>query len=64
LALVCKTGIPAGLPEFLQGVELIKVSAQDAETELACNSLTLNEMTILVAVELTDLANALAKNTR
>jgi len=37
------------------------VSAEDAETKLACNSLILDEKTILVAEELPDLANALAK---
>ncbi len=61
LALICKAGFPAGLPKFLQGWELIEVSAEDAANQLACNALILDEKTILVAEELPDLANALAK---
>jgi len=37
------------------------VSAEDAETKLACNGLILDEKTILVAEELPELANALTK---
>jgi glycine amidinotransferase len=61
LALVCQAGFLQGLPEFLRDWELIEVSAEDAETKLACNGLVLDEKTILVAEELPHLAEALTK---
>ena len=44
-----------------KGWQLIKVSLEDAERKLACNGLVLDENTILIAAELPELANELAK---
>ncbi len=61
LAMVCEEAFLDGLPPFLKGWELIKVSFEDAERKLACNGLVLDESTILIAAELPELANELAK---
>jgi len=61
LAMVCEEAFLDGLPPFLKGWQLIKVSLEDAERKLACNGLVLDENTILLAAELPELANELAK---
>jgi len=61
LAVVCRDGFVDGLPDFLKGWNIIEVSAKDAEEKLATNMLVLDEKTDLVAAELPELGEALAK---
>ena len=59
LALVCREGFVDGLPDFLKGWQIIDISFKDAQSKLACNHLVLDEKTIIVASELTQLIDAL-----
>ena len=61
LAVVCREGFVDGLPDFLKGWKIIDVSLEDAQSKLACNHLVLDEKTIIVASELTELIDALDK---
>lgn len=61
LAVVCRDGFADGLPPFLKGWELIEVSAKDAEEKLATNMLVLDEKTDLIAEEVPELGEALAR---
>ena len=61
LAVVCRDGFIDGLPSFLNGWDLIEVSAKDAEEKLATNMLVLDEKTDLVAAELPELGEALTR---
>lgn len=59
LAIVCREAFPSGLPDFLQGWELIEVSKADAETKLACNGLVLDQKTIIIGADTPALAQQL-----
>lgn len=61
LALVCRDGFADGLPAFLDGWDIIEVSAADAEQRLATNVLVLDPQTVLVAAETPEIAEALAR---
>ncbi|MEM7759591.1 MAG: amidinotransferase, partial [Cyanobacteria bacterium P01_A01_bin.40] len=55
LAVVCREGFADELPEFLKGWQIIDLPFEDAQSKLACNHLVLDEKTIIVASELTQL---------
>ena len=59
LAVVCRKGFVNGLPDFLKDWQIIDVSLEDAQSKLACNHLILDEQTIIVASELTELIDKL-----
>lgn len=59
LAIICREAFVDGIPEFLNGWELIDVSFKDAKEKLACNGLVLSEKTIMIAKGLDHLAKAL-----
>jgi len=61
LAIVCRDAFVDGLPDFLDGWDLIDVSVE-ATTRLACNGLVLDEKTYICAEEHTDVAEALTKH--
>ena len=61
LALIHKEAFLDGLPDFLEGWQLIEVSHQDAEEKLGCNGMVLDEKTVLVARELPHIAEALER---
>lgn len=61
LAIVCREAFVEGLPDFLDGWDLIEVSVKDT-TRLACNGLVLDEKTYLCAAEHEQVAGALSKH--
>jgi glycine amidinotransferase len=61
LAVVCRDAFVDGLPEFLDGWDLVDVSVEDT-TRLACNGLVLDEETYLCAAEHESIAEALSKH--
>lgn len=61
LAIVCRDGFMDGLPDFLDGWDLIDVSVEDT-TRLACNGLVLDKETYIYAEEHEWLGEALAKH--
>lgn len=61
LAIVCRAAFTEGLPSFLDNWDLIDVSPQDAEEKLATNVLVIDQKTVIVAEEVPDVADALAK---
>lgn len=60
LAIVCRDAFMDGLPDFLDGWDLIEVSVEDT-TRLACNGLVLDDKTYLCAAEHERIAEALTK---
>lgn len=61
LAIVCREAFMDGLPDFLDGWDLIDVPVE-ATTRLACNGLVLDQETFLYAEEHEWLAEELTKN--
>ena len=61
LAIVCRAAFAEGLPDFLDGWELIEVSVA-ATTRLACNGLVLDQEAYLCAAEQEDVAEALTRH--
>lgn len=61
LAIICREAFLDGLPDFLDGWDLIDVSVEDT-TRLACNGLVLDEETYICAAEHEAVAEALAKH--
>ena len=59
LAIVCREAFVEGLPEFLQGWELIDVPLADAKEKLGCNGLVLDQKSIIIATGLDYLADGL-----
>ena len=58
---MCREAFINGLPDFLDGWDLIEVSAEDT-ARLACNGLVLDEKTYLCAAEHEQVAEALSKH--
>jgi N-dimethylarginine dimethylaminohydrolase len=61
LAIVCREAFVDGLPDFLDGCDLIDVPVKDT-ARLACNGLVLDQETFLYAEEHEWLAEELTKN--
>lgn len=61
LAIVCRDAFAEGLPEFLDGWDLIDVSVE-ATTRLACNGLVLDQNTYLCATEHEEVAAELTRH--
>jgi len=61
LAIICREAFVDGIPDFLNGWDLIDVSVEDT-TRLACNGLVLDEKTYLCAEEHEHIAEALVKH--
>lgn len=61
LAIVCREAFEEGLPDFLNGWDLVDVSVDDT-TRLACNGLVLDEKTYICAEEHEHVAEALGKH--
>jgi glycine amidinotransferase len=61
LAIICREAFVDGLPDFLDGWDLIDVPVEDT-ARLACNGLVLDQETFLYAEEHEWLAEALIKN--
>lgn len=61
LAIVCREAFADGLPEFLNGWDLIEVSVK-ATKRLACNGLVLDQKTFLCAAEHEEVAEGLTKH--
>ncbi|MCO5191836.1 MAG: arginine deiminase-related protein [Anaerolineae bacterium] len=61
LAIVCRDAFAEGLPDFLDGWDLIDVSVDDT-IRLACNGLVLDEKTYICAEEHEHVAEALVKH--
>ena len=61
LAIICRDAFLDGLPDFLDGWELIDVSVE-ATTRLACNGLVLDEKDYICAAEHEPVAEALTRH--
>lgn len=59
LAIVCREAFLDGLPDFLDGWELLDVPFEDAKEKLGCNGLVIDEKTIMIATGLEYLAEGL-----
>jgi N-dimethylarginine dimethylaminohydrolase len=61
LAIVCRDALVEGLPDFLDGWDLIEVSVEDT-IRLECNGLVLDDKTYVCAAEHERVAEALTKH--